>query len=154
MTWFLLQREISTAATIHLLSHQFRTVLPMAALRFGHSTIGNTYKRGGSECARIPVADLHNLTLLYEEYGIDGILKEILQQSARKIDRWMLPLINLRYLRWSKNGTRYETEYTKSRLLWSRVTGIKKGIFLSHRKIKINAIITVGAMAAAIRVLL
>ena len=93
MTWFLLQREISTAATIHLLIHQFRTVLPTAALRFGHNTVGNTYKRGGSECARIPVADLHNPTLLYEEYGIDGILEGILKQSARKIDRWVLLLV-------------------------------------------------------------
>ncbi|XP_078361510.1 peroxidasin homolog pxn-1-like [Oculina patagonica] len=59
-----------------------------AALRFGHSTIGKAYIRPGH--LDVPVKDFHDPTPLYnlQEGGVDGILKGLLQQSARKIDRY------------------------------------------------------------------
>ena len=61
---------------------------PTAALRFGHSAVGNSYKlTGNGMCARIPIADFHNPAPLYEEGGVDLILRGLLEQSARKVDR-------------------------------------------------------------------
>ena len=58
-----------------------------AALRFGHSTVGNMYTRPGH--FDVPISDYHNPTPLYDlqSGGVDGILRGLLEQSARKIDR-------------------------------------------------------------------
>ncbi|CAH3120024.1 unnamed protein product [Porites lobata] len=53
-----------------------------AALRYGHSTVGNIYK----PC--IPTADFHNPAPLYAENGVDAILRGLLYQPAREVDRY------------------------------------------------------------------
>ncbi|KAM7439485.1 hypothetical protein ABFA07_011151 [Porites harrisoni] len=53
-----------------------------AALRYGHSTVGNIYK----PC--IPTADFHNPAPLYAENGVDAILRGLLYQPAREVDRF------------------------------------------------------------------
>lgn len=59
-----------------------------AALRFGHSAVGNVYTRPGH--FDMPVDDMHNPTPLYdlEQGGVDGILNGLLEKPARKIDRY------------------------------------------------------------------
>ena len=56
-----------------------------AALRYGHSTVGNFYERTGADS--LDVADFHNPDPLYEDGGIDGLLGGMLEQPAKEIDR-------------------------------------------------------------------
>lgn len=58
-----------------------------AALRFGHSTVGNMYT--GPDNFDMPIDDMHNPTPLYnlQQGGVDSILNGLLEQSARKTDR-------------------------------------------------------------------
>lgn len=58
-----------------------------AALRYGHSTVGNFCERTGAHSLPLHVADFYNPEPLYEDGGIDGFLGGMLKQPAKEIDR-------------------------------------------------------------------
>ena len=58
-----------------------------AALRYGHSAVGNFYK----PCT--PTADFHNPAPLYAENGVDAILRGLLNQPAREVDRYCIAYV-------------------------------------------------------------